>query len=564
MMTTDTQLPKVSAIGVIAEKSEQGIVEEFFELFKTPWEYASREKSYDILLITADSPEQIDAPVVILYGSGGKKLDDRCGIRLTNGRSAALVSWRGRHVPIYGKVSALEPPPDAVVEIKDADEAVGLRIGNHGRTLYRFGFDLFREVAILLRTGQPVHHATIPTLDIHIELLRHSIVSAGMPLVEIPPLPLRHRFIACLTHDVDFVGIRRHRFDPTMFGFIYRALCGSLVRAMKGTLSWKKVLANWVAVASLPGIYLGIQKDVMIQFDRYADLERDLPSTFFLIPYKNRPGIDPEGRTAKGRAVKYEIGDIVPEVQKLLARGCEIGLHGIDAWRNIERGADERMRVCRMIERPDIGVRMHWLFFSENSPGVLEQAGFSYDSTAGYNDAVGYRSGTSQAFRLPGTTLYELPMHIMDTALLSSGRMALSEAAAFERVKEISSHVSENGGALTVNWHHRSVGPERFWDDLYLNLLGEMEKNGAWFATAREAVSWFDKRRSTVFRRVERRGAAMHIQLECPSGGETPGLVLRVHTPSSQQADPSENSRDAGRKDVPVHGDIDTVIPIHA
>ena len=161
-MTTDTQLPRVSAIGVIAEKSEQGIVEEFFELFKTPWEYASSEKSYDILLITADTEEQIDAPVVILYGSGKKKLDDRCGIRLTNARSAALMSWRGKDVPIYGKVSALDPPGEAVVEIKDADEAVGLRIGNHGRTLYRFGFDLFREVATLLRTGQPVQSCADP------------------------------------------------------------------------------------------------------------------------------------------------------------------------------------------------------------------------------------------------------------------------------------------------------------------------------------------------------------------------------------------------------------------
>jgi hypothetical protein len=551
-------------IGVIAEKSEQGIVEEFFELFKTPWEFASSGKRYDVVLITADTEDEIDASVVILYGSGKRKLDDRCGIRLTNGRSSALISWGGRHVPIYGKVSALEPCGVAVVEIKGTDEVIGLRIKNHDRTLYRFGFDLFREVATLLRTGQPVRHAPIPTLDIHIELLRNSILSAGIPLVEIPPVPPRHRFIACLTHDVDFVGIRRHRFDPTMFGFIYRALYGSLIRAMKGSLSWKKVLANWAAVVSLPGIYLGIQKDVMIQFDRYAELERDLPSTFYLIPYKNRPGTDLEGCTAKGRAVKYEIGDIVPEVQKLLARGCEIGLHGIDAWHSTERGVDERMQVCRMIERPDMGVRMHWLFFSENSPDVLQQAGFSYDSTAGYNDAVGYRSGTTQAFRLPGTTLYELPLHIMDTALLSPTRMALSEAAAFERAKQICSHASDNGGGLTINWHHRSVGPERFWDDLYINLLGEMEKKGAWFATAREAISWFGKRRSVEFRRVDRRGTEMRVQLSCPSGDETPGLVLRIHTPSSQQTDLSLISEDAGRKDIPVYGDIDTVIPIHA
>ena len=29
----------------------------------------------------------------------------------------------------------------------------------------------------------------------------------------------------------------------------------------------------------------------------------------------------------------------------------------------------------------------------------LDEAGFEYDSTVGYNDAVGYRAGTSQVFR---------------------------------------------------------------------------------------------------------------------------------------------------------------------
>lgn len=205
---------------------------------------------------------------------------------------------------------------------------------------------------------------------------------------------------------------------------------------------------------------------------------------------------------------------------------------------------------------------MHWLFFSENSPDVLEQAGFSYDSTAGYNDTVGYRSGTSQAFRLPGTALYELPLHIMDTALLSSGRMALSEAAAFERIKEICFHASENGGALTVNWHHRSVGPERFWDELYINVLGELEKSGAWFATARNAVSWFQKRRAVVFRSVERCDGGMNIKLTCPSGDDMPGVVLRVHTPSPSHSASFVSGRNRGGKDQPVYGDLDTVVPI--
>ena len=499
---------------------------------------------------------------MILYGSEETKLDKRRGIRLQNRGPGSLISWQGRLFPLYGKAAALDTRGDAIVEIKGSREAVGSKIEKHEQTLYRFGFDLFREVEHLLRSGQPPQHAPIPTLDLHIQLLRDCILSAGIPLVEIPPFPPGHRFVGCLTHDVDFVGIRTHRFDATMFGFIYRALLGSLARVWRGSLSWRKLAANWMAVVSLPGIYLGIQKDFMVQFDRYADIERGLPSTFFFIPYKNRAGLDLKGCSTEGRAVKYDIGDISADIGKLLARGCEIGLHGIDAWSGTDRALDERMQVSRMIDRPDMGIRMHWLFFTDDSPGVLNRAGFSYDSTVGYNDAVGFRAGTSQPYRLPGTDLYELPLNIMDTALLAPGRMGLSEDAAFERIKEVCSLASANGGALTINWHHRSVGPERFWDDLYLRLLKEMKESGAWFATARSAVSWFQKRRAVVFRSVERCDGGMSIKLTCPSGDDMPGVVLRVHAPSPKHSASFVSGVDMGGKDQPVYGDLDTVVPI--
>ena len=63
---------------------------------------------------------------------------------------------------------------------------------------------------------------------------------------------------------------------------------------------------------------------------------------------------------------------------------------------------------------------MHWLYFDSQAPLALEKAGFSYDSTLGYNETIGYRSGTTQVFKHPNTDhLMELPLHIMDTALFS-------------------------------------------------------------------------------------------------------------------------------------------------
>ena len=43
---------------------------------------------------------------------------------------------------------------------------------------------------------------------------------------------------------------------------------------------------------------------------------------------------------------------------------------------------------------------MHWLLHDANAPSILEEAGYAYDSTLGYNETVGYRSGTTQVWQI--------------------------------------------------------------------------------------------------------------------------------------------------------------------
>src|SRR5437870_1230635 len=117
-------------IGVVARAEEHDIVREFFELFKTPWEFCRDNERYRVLL----------------------------------------------------------------------------------------RYELFQEIRFLLTTGQPPENAAIPTLERHIALLRRWIIGSGIPLVEIPPVPEGHPFIACLTHDLDHPSLRFHRFDHTTLG----------------------------------------------------------------------------------------------------------------------------------------------------------------------------------------------------------------------------------------------------------------------------------------------------------------------------------------------------------
>jgi hypothetical protein len=41
-------------IAVIADPREHVVVREFFELFKTPWEFYSEDRTYDVVLCVGD------------------------------------------------------------------------------------------------------------------------------------------------------------------------------------------------------------------------------------------------------------------------------------------------------------------------------------------------------------------------------------------------------------------------------------------------------------------------------------------------------------------------------
>lgn len=213
-----------------------------------------------------------------------------------------------------------------------------------------------------------------------------------------------------------------------------------------------------------------------------------------------------------------------------MSAGCEIGVHGIDAWLDKSAANDELEEIRRVTGRQEIGVRMHWLYFDEQSPLTLERAGASYDSTVGYNETIGYRSGTTQAYRPLGAShLIELPLHVMDTALFFPSHLYLSASEARKRVGQMIDDAVQFGGCLTMNWHDRSIAPERLWRDVYVDLLAELKARGAWLTTAGHAVAWFRKRRSAVLEDVSWSTASLRAKIAVETDDDLPGLQLRVH-----------------------------------
>jgi hypothetical protein len=153
----------------------------------------------------------------------------------------------------------------------------------------------------------------------------------------------------------------------------------------------------------------------------------------------------------------------------------------------------------------------------------------------------------------------------MDTALFYPKHLDLGEAEAEALVRKLIEEVERFGGVLTINWHDRSIAPERLWESFYLKLLDELKRRGAWFPTALQAVSWFRKRRSAAFGAVEGGNGVVKVTVPAGSGPQLPGLRVRVHRPRAGLLDDTEQARSlAGYEDRGFQAGLETSVLLAA
>jgi peptidoglycan/xylan/chitin deacetylase (PgdA/CDA1 family) len=530
-------------IGILLNFVRNSVIEEFFQLFKTPWEIFQIGKAYDVIISDKEDATLSDAKLIIILverqSSAGK--ESVCET------SYDFLKTETDSFPVYCGVTSTEVGQPIVVRKSDNKPVTGRSVES-GKIVLRIGFNFFNEADYLLNKGQPAQFAHCPTLDIHIRNLRRWILEAGVALVEIPPLPAGGKFFACLTHDVDNAGIRNHKVDYTLAGFIYRALVLSPIRFFKSEYSIAMLARNLSAVAALPLVHLGLLPDFWCTFKEYLKLEKNSQSTFFFVPFKGKEGKTQNGSAPRIRAVKYEVSDLKDDIKFILDKGNEIGVHGIDSWIDADSGKDEIIKIQKLTGQAEIGVRMHWLYFSPDSPVVLEKAGYSFDATSGYNECIGFKAGTLQVFQPQNViNLLELPMHIMDTALFYPDRMNLRASEGLQAIKDCLKKAVEHGGVLTLNWHDRSIAPERLWDWAYVEALQELHNQGARFLTAGGVVEWFRRRRAIKIERVATSASPIKFKLTFPAIKLSDGFLLRVYSPQADHI----GSR---YRDIPIWG----------
>ena len=125
-----------------------------------------------------------------------------------------------------------------------------------------------------------------------------------------------------------------------------------------------------------------------------------------------------------------------------------------------------------------------------------------------------------------------MPLIIQDTALFYPRRMGLDDRQAFALCKKLIRNSVINGGVLVINWHHRSIAPERLWKDFYLKLINEIDRYPVWYANARNTVKWYKQRRKIKFLETKFDGNCVKIKIRCDTNPSYPPPVIRIYNPA--------------------------------
>jgi hypothetical protein len=157
---------------------------------------------------------------------------------------------------------------------------------------------------------------------------------------------------------------------------------------------------------------------------------------------------------------------------ELLSDGHKIGLHGSFYSAEDEKlFLKEKEALEEVINTGINKTRQHWLNYIETAtPYILDKAGINYDSSLGFNDIPGFRSGIAsiynpydhrnqRAFSFNEIPLLLMDAHIDDHVKCDDDFDWLFKC--FDTVKNF---------AVSVDWHQRGASPEYGWFDSYEKL----------------------------------------------------------------------------------------------
>ena len=295
---------------------------------------------------------------------------------------------------------------------------------------------------------------TMPVVDEYAMLLRKQLY------ILFPDIDLgKNNFRIKLSHDID--DIRR-------FGSVKQA-----IRTFGGDLLKTKSIKLFI-------------KSLLEYKDSFRHPEKD---PYFIAVYKlaklsEENNIDSAFYFKTADISNHDSGYIMEDhvkvcIKQLQERGFEVGFHpGYYTYKNYNEFIKEKEELDKVIGHDNYGGRQHYLRFDVNTTWKYwEKAGLKYDSTVGYAEHEGFRSGTCHPFNPfdieedREMDIVEIPLIVMEATLKSYRGLTYEEG--LNSILGLINKCKEVEGVFTLLWHNTSIyrGWEEWFSKVYKKIV---------------------------------------------------------------------------------------------
>jgi len=284
--------------------------------------------------------------------------------------------------------------------------------------------------------------------------------------------------LICLTHDVDSIQ-----------GKSYIRYFYWLVNAL---LSFK--ISRITEAINRIKLFVSLDSDPDFSFQNCYEIEKScgFRSTFFIMSLQFFLG-------REGRRYSLSCSDLKDALLKLKKCGWEIALHPSRATHLSKVKLRKEINRLRHFMRDNfcpLGIRNHYLKASfPETWRIQEKLGIQYDSSLGWSESPGFRSGTARPFRPfdcelnRRLDLWELPLIVMDGTLKGSVSDIVKDCT------QMAEEAFRYDNPFTLLWHSDRISPTEYpeFSGAYPKILQYFNETNCVGFTASEIVGIYQE-----------------------------------------------------------------------
>lgn len=298
---------------------------------------------------------------------------------------------------------------------------------------------------------------TLPVVNYYFEILKTAIETVSGKTLE-RVLWKDRTFAVTISHDIDKIN------SGWLEGGFSELKKGNVFQVLK--LLFRKISGK-------PDSWDNITEIVKLEH------ELGISSTFFFLTKSGNGNSD------------YPFSQVTHYFDSIKKYGSETGLHS-----SLGSCNDPKILLSEQQQFPHsvCGNRFHYLKFEPKTVcSNLEKAGFSYDSSMGFAEHIGFRNGYCFPFKPYDlqkkrcSSFVEIPLMIMDATLSHYSYMG-NDPDKFEKVDIVLSEIKKFGGLISILWHNNYFSNHKYsgWKKIFESYIQKIKQQNAVFLTGEE------------------------------------------------------------------------------